>query len=459
MMSLQEAAGVVNGALFGKDISFSSISTDSRTAGKGQLFVALRGESFDGHEFVNTARTRGAVAALVSLGSVIREIEGKDFPLIVVKDTRFALGQLAAYWRGKFTLPVIAVTGSNGKTTTKEMIASILRVIYDGDVLATEGNLNNEIGLPLTLLGLNERHRAVVVEMGMSRPGEILALAEIAQPTVAIVTNAQRAHLEGMESLEAVAAEKGSVYSGMRKSGVAVINADDQYHELWLEQSAGRRIVRFSFEQAVEVVGFHAARAPGNTLGIRSGNERIEVKLMTPGKHNAYNALAAAAATLAAGADLSVVRDGLMAFRGVRRRLQQRNALKGATLFDDTYNANPDSVRAGIDVLAAESGKKVLVLGDMGETGKMAPQFHEEIGIYAKNKGVDVLLTLGDWCATAARVFGEGGQHFEKDNLLIDALKMELASQTLVLVKGSRFMRMERIADAIAVPDAVPGEK
>ena len=452
-------ANVVNGALSGKDIPFLSISTDSRTAGEGQLFVALRGENFDGHEFVNAARARGAVAALVSSDGAVRGIEGKDFPLIAVKDTRFALGQLAAYWRGKFALPVVVVTGSNGKTTTKEMVASILRVVYGGDVLATEGNLNNEIGLPLTLLGLNERHRAAVVEIGMSRPGEILALAKIAQPTVAIVTNAQRAHLEGMESLEAVAAEKGSVYSGMPKSGTAVINTDDQYHELWLEQSAGRRIMRFSFERAVEVVGFRAARALENTLTIRAGNERVEVRLMTPGKHNAHNALGAAAAALAAGADLSAVRNGLAAFRGVRRRLQRRNALKGATLFDDTYNANPDSVRAGIDVLAAESGKKILVLGDMGETGKMAPQFHEEIGIYAKSKGIDVLLTLGDWCAMAARAFGERGRHFEKDILLIDVLKMELGSQTSVLVKGSRFMRMERIADAIAMPGAVPGDK
>ncbi|MDR1162590.1 MAG: UDP-N-acetylmuramoyl-tripeptide--D-alanyl-D-alanine ligase [Candidatus Accumulibacter sp.] len=461
-MRLCEAASAVGGEVVGaagEECSFSGVSTDTRTLGAGELFIALRGEHFDGNDYVGTAVERGAAAALVASDAVCA-VKGAGLPLIAVGDTRDALGRLAAHWRAKFSIPVVAVTGSNGKTTTKEMIAAILRAAWGGAVHSTEGNLNNEIGLPLTLLGLDATHRAAVVEIGMSHPGEVLELARIAQPSVALVTNAQRAHLEGLGSLEAVAAEKGALYAGMPESGVAVINADDAFYELWLGLASGRKLVRFSFERPVEVCarrvcdGLNASESVPTVLTLRFGGEEVEVRLTMPGIHNARNALGAAAAALAAGAPLRAVRDGLSAFRGVRRRLTRRRAMNGATLYDDTYNANPDSVRAGIDVLATADGKKILVFGDMGEVGDDGARLHEEVGAYAREKGVDLLFALGASSARAVRGFGGGGRHFDEADALVNALKAELSPRVTVLVKGSRFMRMERVADAVAAPDA-----
>jgi len=454
MMDLLSAARATAATLAGTNASFSGVSTDSRHIVTGELFVALRGENFDGHDFVAAAQARGAVAALVAADAA-ESLQALGLPLLVVADTRLALGALAADWRARFALPLIAVTGSNGKTTTKEMIACILKAAYGDAVLATQGNFNNDIGLPLTLLRMRAAHRAAIIELGMNHPGEIAYLTAIARPTVALVTNAQRAHLAGMGSLEAIATEKGSIYAGLGEAGVAVVNADDEWAGVWRAQNAGRRIVSFGLEQPAEVSGQCQVHGLENRLTLSAQGEQIEIALALPGLHNARNALAAAAAALAAGLPLAAVREGLLAFRGVKGRLQRRAAPNGAVLLDDTYNANPDSVRAGIDVLAATIGKKVLVLGDMGEIGEMAGQFHDEIGGYAKSQGVDRLLAFGEASALAAHNFGSGGQHFKKIEELIEVLLAELTPDTTVLVKGSRFMRMERVADAIgAAPSA-----
>ena len=447
-MDLVTAAKAMNGSLNGDNATFVGVSTDSRKIGPGQLFIALRGDSFDGHDFVATAKERGAVAAVVD-SAAPPSLQDIGLPLLVVADTRLALGDLAAAWRSGFSLPVIAVTGSNGKTTTKEMIASILHSAYGDAVLATQGNLNNDIGLPLTLLNLDAAHRAAIIEMGMNHPGEIAYLARIARPTVALVTNAQRAHLEGMGTIDMIASEKGSVFVALDAQGVAVFNSDDQWADLWRTQCGGKRIMNYAFDGQAAVTGRYVGHGLENRLEISVGAERAEVSLALPGAHNARNALGAATAALAAGIPLKAVCTGLTAFKGVKGRLQRRSSVLGAVVLDDTYNANPDSVRAGIDVLAATVGKKILVLGDMGEIGDMTGQFHDEIGGYAKSQGIDRLLAFGEHSALAAHNFGAGGQHFKKIESLIEALNSEMTPEATVLIKGSRFMRMERVSDAV----------
>ena len=460
MMDLLAAAQAMAATLVGEGAAatttFTAVSTDSRSVAAGELFIALRGENFDGHQFVAAAGERGAVAAVVAADAA-ESLAGVGLPLLVVADTRLALGALAASWRSRFSLPLIAVTGSNGKTTTKEMIASILKAAFGDEVLATPGNFNNDIGLPLTLLKLKSSHRAAIIEMGMNHPGEIAYLARIARPTVAVVTNAQRAHLAGMGSLESIAAEKGSLFEALDASATAVFSADDRWAELWRAQSAHCQVLNFSFERAAPVSGSCQVRGLENHLNLSLAGETIAVELAMPGAHNARNALSAAAVAVAAGIAPAAVRSGLNAFRGIKGRLQSRPGLNGSTLLDDTYNANPDSVRAGIDVLAATVGKTVMVLGDMGEIGEMTAQFHDEIGGYAKSQGVDRLFAFGESSALAALNFGAGGQHFKKIEALIEALSSELTPGTTVLVKGSRFMRMERVANAIADPVADTG--
>ena len=457
MMDLLAAARATAARLIGDNVTFCGVSTDSRSIAAGELFVALRGENFDGHEFVAAARMRGAVAAIVAADTA-ESLRALGLPLLQVAETRLSLGALAADWRSRFTLPMIAVTGSNGKTTTKEMIASILQAAFAEAVLSTQGNYNNDIGLPLTLLRLNATHRAAIIEMGMNHPCEIAYLAGIARPTVAVVTNAQRAHLAGMGTLEAIAREKGSIYSGLDEDGIAVFNADDHWADLWRAQSRGLGVMTFGLEQAADVTGKSTLHGLDNRLSVCAPQGRFDVLLALPGQHNARNALAAATACLAAGVPLDAVQAGLASFRGLQGRLQRRAALHDAVLLDDTYNANPDSVRAGIDVLAATIGKKVLVLGDMGEIGEMSAQFHDEIGGYAKSQGIDRLFALGEASALAAHNFGAGGEHYTHVDQLIEALTAELTPETTVLVKGSRFMRMERVTNAISVPAPEGGE-
>ena len=442
---LSEIARCAGGRLSGNDCRISGVSTDTRAIGTGQLFVALRGERFDAHDFLAPAHAAGAAALLVSDESKLPA----GVPAVIVADTRLALGEVAAAWRRRFAIPVIAVTGSNGKTTTKEMIAAILKAHFGDAVLATRGNLNNDIGLPLTLLGLNETHCAAVIEMGMNHPGEIAYLARLGAPTVAVVTNAQRAHLEGMGDLNEVAREKGSIFTGLGADGVAVINADDAYAGLWRQIASGHAQRSFGVEQAADVHATLRQHGLETVMTLQAPEGGAEIRLAVPGRHNACNAVAAAAACLAAGVPLAAVVAGLESFAGVKGRLQVRAGIAGAVILDDTYNANPDSVRAGIDVLAATIGRKILVLGDMGEIGEASGQYHDEIGGYAKSQGVDLLFGTGDACQQAVRNFGEGARHFADIDKLIAAVNKEMGPETTVLVKGSRFMKMERVAAAL----------
>ncbi|MDA8261147.1 MAG: UDP-N-acetylmuramoyl-tripeptide--D-alanyl-D-alanine ligase [Betaproteobacteria bacterium] len=449
MMSLHEAAQAIGAQAQGADAGFSGVSTDSRSIAAGELFVALKGDKFDGHAYVKDVLTRGAAGALVS-----REFAAArpELPLIAVTDTRLALGALAAHWRGCFSIPLLGITGSNGKTTVKEMCAAILRAQFGNApdcVLATAGNLNNDVGLPLTLLRLHAAHRAAVIEMGMNHAGEIDYLTRLAAPTVALVNNAQRAHLEGLGSVRDVALAKGEIFAGLAADGVAVFNADDAQVEIWRELSRERRQVSFGLDRPADVYGRFTAHGLGGELQLATPQGAISVTLAVPGSHNARNACAAAAATLAAGASAAAVKQGLERFAGVQGRLQRRSGRNGALVVDDSYNANPDSMRAAVDVLASVPGKRILVMGDMGEAGAAAGQFHDEIGGYAKSHGIDRLLCLGELSVAAAANFGDGSQHFPRVEDLIKALLGELDAQTTVLVKGSRFMRMERVVAAI----------
>ena len=451
---LSQVAQTLGARMVGADVALTAVSTDTRGVAAGQLFIALRGARFDAHDFLDQAVASGAAALLVADESKLPA----GVSALVVDDTLLALGRLAAAWRAQFSLPLIAVTGSNGKTTTKEMIAAILKAQFGDAVLATRGNFNNDIGLPITLLGLNATHRAAVIEMGMNHPGEIAYLAPIGAPTVALVTNAQRAHLEGMGDLDEVAREKGSVFVGMPANGVAVINADDRYAPTWREMAGAHAVRTFGIDHAADVSGKVRQHGLETALQLSAPEGEAEIRLSIPGRHNARNAVAAAAACLAAGLPLAAVVAGLESFAGVKGRLQRRAGIKGAEILDDTYNANPDSVRAGIDVLAATIGRKLLVLGDMGEIGDASGQYHDEIGGYAKSQGIDRLYALGDAAQQAVRNFGEGAKHFCNVEKLIAAVDKELGPETTVLIKGSRFMKMERVADALAAV-TTPGEK
>ena len=452
---LSRIATVTGGRLVGPDIALAGVSTDTRAVQAGQLFIALKGERFDAHDFLGEALAAGAAALLIADEKKLPA----GAPAVVVADTRLALGALARAWRASFSLPVIAVTGSNGKTTTKEMIAAILQAAFGDAVLATQGNFNNDIGLPLTLLNLNAGHRAAVIEMGMNRPGEIAYLASLGAPTAALVTNAQRAHLEGMGSLDEVAREKGSIYAGLAASGIALINADDAYARLWRDMASPHAVQSFSIDRAADVQGRVRQHGLETELTLIAPEGEATLRLCVPGRHNARNAVAAAAACLAAGISLSAVAAGLESFSGVKGRLQRRAGRHGAEILDDTYNANPDSVRAGLDVLAATVGRKIFVLGDMGEIGEASGQFHDEIGGYAKSQGIDRLFALGEASQQAVRNFGEGARHFCHVDKLIGAVDKVLGPETTVLVKGSRFMRMERVADALAAELATAPEE
>ena len=444
-MSLAEAALMAEGRTSGGNPVFTGVSTDTRSLRPGDLFVALRGERFDGHAFLEGAKAAGACAAMVD-----RAYGGKyPLPVVVVADTKLALGALARGWRCRFDPVLIAVTGSNGKTTVKEMLASILRAhaqrgaAGERAVLATAGNLNNDIGLPLTLLRLDERHRWCAIELGMNHKGEIAYLANIAQPTVAVVNNAQREHLEFMHSVEEVAAENASVYAALPAQGVAVINADDGQAAFFRKAAGRRNVVDFGLDAAAAVTGRYTLKHLSSEMHIRLPDGEASTTLAIPGLHNVRNALAAAACAHAAGIDLPGIVKGLAAFRPYVGRLQVKQA-GATTVIDDSYNANPDSVRAAIDVLAACPGPTVLVLGDMGEVGSQGPRFHQEVGAYARSKGISSLLALGEATREAVAAFGPDARHFDS----VEALAAAIRGKT-ILVKGSRFMRMERVVAAL----------
>lgn len=442
--SLNELLSVVPGATLTAPASFSGVTTNSKTVEAGNLFVALRGERFDAHDFIADVAALGAAAVVVE-----RLPDGLPIPALIVPDTRYALGQIAQLWRKRFTMPLIGVTGSNGKTTVKEMIAAILSAAFGTDhFLATRGNLNNEIGVPLTLFNLNAQHRAAVVELGMNHPGEIARLTEIALPTVGVVNNAQREHQEFMASVAAVAAENGSVISGLSEEGCAVFPADDEFAPLWTSYAGSRRLITFALDKQASVTAQWRATDFGSEITLNARGEQVSFVLSAAGQHNVRNALAACAATLAIGINLEIIARGLSAFTPVAGRLQKKQATNGAIVIDDTYNANPDSVRAAIDVLANAPAPRMLVLGDMGEVGSEGVAFHEEIGEYARARHIDQLFTVGELARHASRAFGRPARHFET----METLNEEVASVppgASVLVKGSRFMKMERVVQKL----------
>jgi UDP-N-acetylmuramoyl-tripeptide--D-alanyl-D-alanine ligase len=450
MMTVKEAALALDVEWRGKDVFFTGVSTDSRKVESGDLFVGLKGERFEGDEFVAIAREKGAVAAMVSKAAGI-ENQGLGIPLILMKDTRLGLGQLAGHWRERFTLPLVAVTGSNGKTTVKEMVASILsqEVGSTAKVLATEGNLNNDIGVPQTLLRMRAKHDYAVIEMGMNHTSEIEYLSKLAKPNVALINNAGEAHLDGLGSVEAVARAKGEIFEGLGLTGVAVINADDVYAPLWRELAGNRRVIDFGFCLGAAVSAHYQMGLFNTKMNLMLPDGMEEVSLQVPGEHNIRNALAAAAATTAMGIDKDTIAQGLRNFSGIKGRMQKKCGLHEAILLDDSYNANPESVRAAIAVLAAAQGKKILVLGDMGELGSNAVTLHERIGEEARIAGVDRLFALGELSISTVAKFGKGARHFERIEELVAEVRDQLAENVTVLVKGSRFMQMERVIKAI----------
>jgi UDP-N-acetylmuramoyl-tripeptide--D-alanyl-D-alanine ligase len=445
-MRLSECAQILNGELVGDDGVFGAVSIDTRTLQPGDLYIAIKGERFDGNEFVDQAAQSGAVAA------VVRQGVKANIPTIEVADTHLALAKLGGAWRSKASAKVVGVTGSNGKTTVKEMIAGLLAT--GGEVLYTKGNLNNDIGVPLTLLRLAERHRFAVIEMGANHPGEIAYTAAYAKPDVAIITNAGPAHIEGFGSIEGVAKAKGELFAALKTDGVAVINRDDAFFDYWRTVAGAREAISFGLHSASEVTAADIKTeivdhrfATGFMLSAPAG--QIRCRLQLAGKHNVVNALAAAAAGLALGLNLEQIAYGLQAVKPVTGRLQPWIGRKGNIVIDDTYNANAGSLKAGLDVLAGIGQKPWLVLGAFAELGPESLNMHREMGALIKSSGVVRLLATGSDAKAAVEVFGKGASFYETQEELIAALENELTGDETVLIKGSRMRRMENVAAAL----------
>jgi len=446
MMMLSEIANALSAQVIGEDVNVLSVGTDSRHIIDNQLFIAIKGEHFDGNVFASEAIKQGAAAVLISDDTVDAS------PAVLVKDTRIALGELAHYWRLKFSLPVVAITGSNGKTTVKEMLASILTAA-NGNVLATKGNLNNDIGMPLTLLNMREVHTGAVIEMGMNHLDEIRYLTHIAQPQVAVVNNAGTAHIGELGSREAIAEAKGEIFEGLADDGIAVINADDDFADYWQSLNQQRQVITFGLTAEADVSATFETHATGLQLQIKTPNGEVSCALNSQGAHNVSNALAASAAAVALGIDNASIAKGLSLFSGVKGRLYQYAGVQGAVVIDDTYNANPDSMRAAIDVLVSKktnaANDLIFVMGDMAELGDEAAEMHADIGAYAKAQGVTSCFSLGPLSQMASSVFAEKGQHFVSPETLTPLLKAYMHEDAIVLVKGSRSMKMERVVNAI----------
>lgn len=446
MRHLSEFAATCGGRLVGEDRAFATLSTDTRRIGRGELFVALRGPSFDGNTFLAQAAAAGAAGALA-------EREGPaGFPVVLVPDALQALQQAARRWREGFDIPLIGVAGSNGKTTTKEMLAAILA--QGGAVLATQGNLNNHIGVPLTLLRLAPAHRRAVIEMGANRAGEVAQLAAFARPNIGLVTNAGAEHLEGFGSLEGAARAEGELFAALGQADIAILNADDAFAPLWRDLTVAR-IVTFGLGAKAD----YSARDIRTQVGAEGFTTRftlvspvgeIPVTLHLAGKHNVVNALGAAAAAVSAGASLAEVAAGLATMRPVSGRLQWRPTACGAAVIDDSYNANPSSMQAAIDVLESLGGRRWLVMGEMAELGAFAEEAHREAGRYARAHGVERLFAVGGLTELAVKTFGEGASWYADTDSLVEAVKGDLVAEIRVLVKGSRFNRLERVVESLA---------
>jgi UDP-N-acetylmuramoyl-tripeptide--D-alanyl-D-alanine ligase len=430
----------VSGTLSGADAHFGDVSIDSRKLGAGALFVAIRGERFDGNDYVGDAYARGAAGALVS------RLHDAPLPQIEVTDTRVAFGRMAHAWRQNFGIPTIAVTGSNGKTTVKELIVSILRC--GRNVCATRGNLNNDIGVPLTLMRLDDGHEALVAELGANHAGEIDYLSGLVEPTVGVITNANAAHLEGFGSIAGVAAAKGELLDHLPRAGAAVLNVDDHYFGDWRSRSRADTVIGFGFGSRADctIDGDIRVAAAGSVFTLRlPDGETVEVSLPLLGRHNVVNALAAAAAAHAIGADADAIVQGLESADAVGGRLQLRPGRGGGIVIDDSYNANPASVRAALDYLAASAGRRIFVLGDMAELGERGRELHAEIGAYAKQR-CDRLLTIGELSRDAAEAYGDSRAAHHDIAALIATLEPLLGPDTTVLIKGSRVMQLDRLA-------------
>lgn len=442
-LTLAQVAELLNAKLaavsaeVAQQIPLERVERDSRNAQAGDLFLALKGERFDAHEFVPQVADK-ASAALVA-----HPVEAA-IPQVVVPDVRLALGQLAKAWREQFTHPVIGLTGSNGKTTLKEMLTAILS--QQGQTLATLGNLNNDIGVPLTLLRLRAEDQFAVIEMGANHFGEIDYLTQMALPNVAILNNAGAAHLEGFGDIAGVARAKGEIFAGLAADGVAVINADDTYARYWRELNKARKVLSFGFAAEADLRGEWTT---DHQLLIYKGTESVAVRLKLLGKHNQLNALAAAAGATALGLSLAVIKQGLESLQPVKGRLNPKQGQHGGLVIDDTYNANPSSTAAAIAVLAEQQGRKILVLGDMAELGNTGEQLHFELGQLAKSAGIDGLYSLGRLSAAASEAFGKGAYAFQDLAELLAALVPNLTADTQLLVKGSRSARMERVVEAL----------
>jgi len=447
-MRLSELGRIVSGVVLGEDVEFATVSIDTRTLTPGDLFIAIGGQRFDGHDFIGQAMAAGACAALVE-----RKLD-VPLPQVAVADARIALGKLGAAWRQASPARVVGLTGSNGKTTAKEMIAAILGV--HAPVLSTRGNLNNDLGVPLTLLGLKPEHRYAVIEMGANHLGEIAYVAGLAKPDVALITNAGSAHLEGFGSREGVARGKGEIISALAGDGVAILNADDAYFGLWREMAGARKLISFGFGAGADVRGVaDSVRGSGGIDGFQTHfsceyqGERHEIMLHLAGRHNVANALAAAASCLALGVDFGQIAEGLSRLAPVAGRIQPERAGNGALLINDTYNANPSSFKAALDVLLAVSGEPWVALGAFGELGETSAALHAELGALAKAAGVARLFATGPNADQAVETFGPGARFFSRQEELIEQLQEELREDVALLVKGSRSQRMERVIEAL----------
>lgn len=450
-LSLSQLTAALQARLVGSDVSFDGVSIDSRSVGAGQLFVALTGPRFDGHDYLADVQAKGAVAALVE-----REVEGVDLPQLVVADCRVALGQLGALNRAGFDKPVAAITGSSGKTTVKEMLACILRT--RGQVLATRGNLNNDLGAPLTLLEIASEHSAAVIELGASRLGEIRYTVGLTQPQVVILNNAGTAHVGEFGGPEKIVEAKGEILEGLGEGGTAVLNLDDKAFAIWHKRAGDKRVLSFALNNPqadfyASDIGRDARGCPAFTLHSAAGSVAVQLNLL--GTHNVSNALAAAAAAHALGVSLPGIAAGLNAVQPVKGRTVAQITANGVRVIDDSYNANPTSMCAAIDILAGFSGRTVLVLGDIGELGQWAQEGHQLVGDYARGK-VDALYAVGSNMTHAVRAFGAEGRHFATQAELIDAVSSETASDTTILIKGSRSAAMENVVAALC---GVSGEK
>lgn len=445
-MTLSECAAIVGGKLIGDDVNFNSVSIDTRAIKPEQLYIAIKGDNFDGNEFVSQARQAGACAAIVHSGVQT------SLPHIIVKDTRLALAQLAGAWRRKLNVAVVGVTGSNGKTTVKEMLAAILSVNHE--VLFTQGNLNNDIGVPLTLLRLDEQHRYAVIEMGANHPKEIEYSSGFAGADVAVITNAGGAHIAGFGSLDGVAVAKGEIYQTLGVDGTAVINRDDAYFDYWRGVVGDRKALSFGLHPDADVTASAINSAIVNNefmtcFSLSALGQGIDIQLKLAGQHNVINALAATAASLALGISLEQIKQGLENIKPVTGRLQSYIGRKGNLIIDDTYNANAESLKAGIKVLMECATKPWAIIGAFGELGEDSVAIHTEIGEFMKTNGVVRLLAMGEDTRYTVQAFGEGGTFFDSQEELIKVLTQELQGDETLLIKGSRARRMENVVAAL----------